>query len=116
MTITTLIGLTDEEYWRASDDHDYELFQLEEIARHYKARMRRREQKREIMKRLTFDDPSADYGKYRRRYAKLNELDAHDDRDRKRWHGAMSRIIDIGTRWNAMTDERDAYKKAEQTA
>lgn len=111
MTITTLIGLTGKQYDRAREEYDHEYFQLKEIVRHYEARMYRREQKRKIMRKLTFDTP-CDYEKYCRRLAKLNELDSHNDRDRKRWDAGMDRCIALSTRWNAMIDELERSKKS----
>lgn len=111
MTITTLIGLTERELDRAREDFCYERFQLEEITRHYEARMRRRNVKRDIMRRLTFRTPSENHAQWRRRFDKLNELDKHDERDRKRWHAGMDRLIALGTRWNKMWDELQASKE-----
>ena len=111
MTITTLIGLTDEQIDRARKDFEHEYFQLKEITRHYEARMRRRNVKRDIMRRLTFRTPSENHAQWRRRFDKLNELDKHDERDRKRWHAGMDRCIDLLTRWNKMWDELQASKE-----
>lgn len=107
MTITTLIGLTQEQRDRVQEEYEHEYFQLKEITCHYEARMYRREQKRKIMRKLAFDTP-CDYEKYRRRFAKLEELNSHDERDRQRWHAGMDRCIDLSTRWNNMTDELKA--------
>lgn len=112
MKITTLIGLTQKEYDRAHQDFLYERFQLEEISRQYEARMRRRDVKRNIMRKLAFSTSGNDYDLWKRRWAKLNELDKHDERDRIRWHGAMDRQIALGTRWNAMVDERKAAEES----
>ena len=113
MTITTLIGLTPAEIDRAHAEMDYEYFQLEEITRHYAERMRRRDQKRNIIRALAFATPVTDFEKYQRRWAKLRELDKHAERDSKRWHAGMDRRIALHTRWNAMWDELQA---AEATA
>lgn len=113
MTITTLIGLTEKEYDRAREEFEYEIFQLEEISRHYEARMRRRAVKRNIMRKLAFSTkPSEDYEGWKRRWAKLEELDRHDARDRIRWNACMDRQIAIIRRWNEMVDERNAAKAA----
>lgn len=111
MTITTLIGLTDEQIDRARAEMDHEYFQLEEITRHYEARMRRRDVKRNIMRKLAFSTSSRDYDLWKRRWSKLDELDKHDERDRVRWHAGMDRHIALVTRWNAMWDELQASKE-----
>lgn len=110
MTITTLIGMTEEEIDRAREEHAHEYFQLEEITRHYQARMRRRDVKRNIMRALAFATPVSDYDKYQRRRAKLDELDRHDDRDRKRWHAGTDRLIELSERWDKMWDALQASK------
>ena len=112
MTITTLIGLTGEQIDRARKDFEHEYFQLEEITRHYAERMRRRDVKRDIMCRLAYATPVTDWDKYQRRWAKLDELDRHDERDRKRWHAGINRRIALNTRWNEMTAELAAAKEA----
>ncbi len=112
MTITTLIGMTERELDRAREDFCYERFQLEEITRHYEARMRRRDVKRNIMRKLAFSTSSRDYDLWKRRWSKLDELDKHDERDRKRWHAGMDRHIALTTRWNKMWDELQASKEA----
>lgn len=111
MTITTLIGLTERELDRAREDFCYERFQLEEITRNYEARMRRRDVKRNIMRRLALATSCRDYSLWKRRWAKLDELDKHDERDRVRWHAGMDRCIDLLTRWNKMWDELQASKE-----
>lgn len=111
MTLTTLIGMTDEEIARARDEMHYEVFQLDEITRHYEARMRRRDVKRNIMRKLAFSTSSRDYDLWKRRRSKLDELDKHDERDRKRWYAGMDRCIALTTRWNAMVAELDAAKE-----
>ena len=112
MTITTLIGLTEEQIARAEADFEHEYFQLKEITRNYEARMRRRDVKRNIMRKLAFaTNRIVDYDLWKRRWAKLNELDKHDERDRKRWHAGMDRCIALGTRWNEMTEELKASKE-----
>lgn len=113
MKITTLIGLTQKEIDRAREDFCYERFQLEEITRNYEARMRRRDVKRNIMRKLAYATSVEDYDLWKRRWAKLDELDRHDDRDRARWHAGMDRQIALTGRWNAMTDE---LKAAEESA
>lgn len=115
MTITTLIGLTEKERARAREEFKYERFQLEEITRHYEARMRRRDVKRNIMRKLAYSTPTGinDHDLWKRRWDKLNELDKHDDRDRVRWHAGMDRLIALTQRWNTMWDE---HKAAEATA
>lgn len=113
MEITTLIGLTEREFDRAREKFLYERFQLEEITRNYEARMRRRNVKRNIMRKLAFaTDITADYDLWKRRWAKLNELDKHDERDRMRWHAGMDRQIALGDHWNKMCDERKATEKS----
>ena len=112
MLATTLIGLTQEERDRVKKELDHELFQLDEITRHYEARMRRRDQKRDIMRRLAFATSIDDFDKYQRRWAKFNELDKHDTRDRIRWHAGKDRHIDLLNRWNQMWDELQAAKAA----
>ncbi len=112
MTITTLIGLTQEEIDRAREEHDREYFQLEEITRHYKARMFRRAQKINIMRKLAYSTSYKDWELYSRRWAKLKELNKHDDRDHVRWLAGMERCIALSQRWNAMTDELKAAEKS----
>jgi len=112
MLATTLIGLTQEERDRVQKELDHELFQLEEIARHYEARMRRRDQKRDIMRKLAYATSVENWDKYKARWAKLNELDKHDTRDRIRWHASTNRHIDLLNRWNQMWDELQAAKAA----
>lgn len=110
MTITTLIGLTDEEINRAHDELYYELLQLDEITRHYEARILRRSQRIQRIRKLAA--VSKDFGKRQRFWAKDNELDNHDDRDRIRWLAGMDRRSKLLKRWNAMFSELEASKEA----
>lgn len=112
-TITTLIGLTEEEVARARQEYDHEMFQLEEITRHYEERMRRRDMKRDIVRKLAFAaDITADYDLWKRRWAKLDELNAHHERDLKRWYAGTDRKIALSALWREMVKARQAMEKS----
>ena len=115
MTITTLIGLTDEEYDRARQEYEYEHFQLEEITRYYASRRRRRSQKLDKMRKLShkilFDD-LVPFDRWKRLRARIDKMDERDDRDFKIWLAAMDRICALNNRWIKMSEECKAEKTA----
>lgn len=103
MTHTTLIGLSQEEIDRVRADYDHEYFQLEEITRHYSARIRRRANRRKLLFKLL--NRACNYVKHMRLLKKIEELDGHDYLDRKRLDACLDRLSDLGTRFLAMAEE-----------